>query len=305
MTTGALTKVSEPRPIAKTDSPPPGVYHGVPFETYRAWKAVNHSSLKEIAKSPRHYRHMLAQPPRPPSPDQQFGTVAHAMMLEPSRSADLMVRAPINTKTGEPFGRATKAWAEYASLHAGKLIVTVEEIETLNRMAQNAMANPDVAVIMRADGVSEVSIVWDDPTGIRCKARIDRLITDPASYHDDPARSLAFVDIKTTANAALGAFRRDAEAYGYFTANAMYRRACAAHGYRGMGGIVALESGGECDAVWYDIDEETAKVADTMLDGWLRTLKTCRELNEWPGLPNQVLAPSKWWFDRFSNSIDE
>lgn len=302
--TTMIAKRTKPGPIAKTDSPPPGVYHGVPFETYQAWKAVNHSSLKEIAKSPRHYRYMLEQPPRPPSWAQQFGTIAHALMLEPSKSAALMVPAPINPKTGEPFGRTTKAWAEYAALHAGKLIVTDDEIETLKTMAKNAMANEDVAALMRAEGVSEVSIVWDDPTGIRCKARIDRLITDPASYTDDPARSLAFVDLKTTANAALGVFRRDAEAYGYFTANAMYRRACAAHGYRGMGGIVALEAEGECDAVCYTIDEDTAQVADALVEGWLKTLKTCRERNDWPGLPNQALSPSKWWFDRFNNAID-
>ena len=280
--------------------PKPGVYTNIPFETYAAWDALNHSTLKHLAKSPMHLKCAMEEPPEAPSAAMQFGTIFHALFLEPKKAAALMVPAPINEKTGNPFGRDTKAWAEYAVRHPGKLIVSQDEVAGFHTMAKNAAADPDIVDLMRSEGQSEVCLVWDDPmVGGRCKARVDRLLAKGAH------KTIGRVDYKTAESGRIGKFRKACEDYGYFTANSFYARGCRALDLFKPGAFLVFESARPFPCVLYTVGEETSKVANDIVVGWMQTYRACRESGRYPGYSNQTLDASDWWFKQFANSLED
>lgn len=75
----------------------PGVYYGLPEATYRSAHGVNISSLKKMAKTPRHYLAAIEEPQEPTS-DMEFGTLVHLAVLEPQRLTGSYVVRPDGMK---------------------------------------------------------------------------------------------------------------------------------------------------------------------------------------------------------------
>src|SRR5690606_13676340 len=111
-------------------APAPPVARLIPrteFEAYRVIDAVNWSTLKVMAKSPRHYRHALAHP-RPPSPAMLLGTAAHLATLEADRWDD-------EVRIFDGASRRRKAWEVFQAANPGRLLLNPAEADKAQAMA--------------------------------------------------------------------------------------------------------------------------------------------------------------------------
>ncbi len=99
----------------------------------------------------------------------QLGTLCHMQILEPDRfAAQVTDRGPINQKTGEPYGRQTKAWAEWEAEHPGVIVVPSWMHLMLERMPQ------EICELFSSESASEVSAIVDC-VGWQAKCRPDLL----------------------------------------------------------------------------------------------------------------------------------
>jgi hypothetical protein len=131
--------------------------------------------------------------------------------------------------------------------------------------------------MMAAEGANEVSITWtDEDTGIRCKGRLDRLVT----FEDG---SWLIPDLKTTRDARRRAFTRQVLAFGYHIKAAFYCRGLRANGAeRVQFSWIAVEK--DADVVkWWNATPQDLKVGDEQVSWLLRAVKNCLDTGEWPG----------------------
>lgn len=280
--------------------PVPGVYPNIPFETYCGWDALNHSKLRRVGKSPMHFHDA---PPDKETDSKVFGVGFHEMMLEPARFAARVVMSPINEKTGKPFGRDTKAWAEFAALRPGKLILTPEEMDQIVAMRARITSHPEASLFFdpASGAMFEVCIVWDCPiTGLRCKGRVDVWVPRPNQM-------VARLDLKTTADASTEEFGRSIVKYGYHTQDAFYEMGCKALGHDSYGLLLPIESDAPHAMQLAPIEGDTLAAGRHIVEGWLRTVKHCRETDSWPGYEassSVAFKAPEWYLKQFATATE-
>lgn len=269
------------------ESPPdPGIYEDIDFDTYRAWPCVNNSSLGPLRKSPAHYKAALDNP-REETDALRFGTFAHEGKLEPLKMMQHYIVMPdfadqIRKEDGTPYAnpRNTKAYREkveeFERVNAGKEIVPKPWYDQLVGMSESMRRNERANTWLTSDCPAEVSIVWDDPdTGLRCKARIDKL---------NLANKLA-IDLKTTRDCMK--FDRALHDYGYARQAAMY-----CEGLRQLTGgnflfcVVAVEKEPPYAVKAAPIGHPSFVSGLIEFKNALKTIAACRQSGEWPGYEN-------------------
>lgn len=282
------------------ECPAPGVYPNVTFEAYCQWDALNHSRLKRVGRSPMHFRE---GPPDRETDSKVFGVGFHEMMLEPARFAARVIPAPINDKTGKPFGRETKAWAEYAASRPGKLILTGEEIEEIKAMRDRIVAHPEASMFFEpGNGAQfEVCIVWDCPiTGLRCKGRVD-------VWFMRSNKMVARLDLKSTADAGSAAFGRSVVDYGYHTQDAFYELGCKTLGFDSYGLLLPIESELPHAMQLAPIENDTLQVGRHLVQEWLGKVRACIGTGVWPGYEagsSVAFKAPEWYLKQFASATD-
>jgi len=204
-----------------TDLPNPntGIYD-VPFNTYRTWKAVNGSTLKQALKSWAHYRHAELFPSDSTTDDLEFGKAFHLVTLEPGRAADLIVCEPEGDGRFKEVKEARAKFRE--TLSPESIVLSAKDKADLSLMAASLRMNADAAAILNRPGKNEQSMIWTDAkTGLDCKGRVDRIV--------ETKTALLIVDIKTANDASPEKFARDAIRLGYDISAAHY-----VEGYRAI-----------------------------------------------------------------------
>jgi hypothetical protein len=202
------------------DAPEPGIYYGLSFDDYKKWRAVNNGSLGPALKSDLHYVYNQTVE-REDSSAFRFGRLAHEGRLEPASVLASYAIVPEQLTQGIKVkgapAKKPKSTTEYASrlenwkatLDEGvEVITTAEHIKLMGVL--DALWNEQRSrELFSAKGHAEVSIAWDDPeTGLRCKARIDKV-----TEH-------LLADLKTTRDASQ--FEKSIRSYGYDRQAAFY-----------------------------------------------------------------------------------
>ncbi len=142
---------------------------GVDFATYRAAAGVNVSSLKELGRSPLHFKH-ARENPKPTTSAMSLGTAAHCATLEPERFAAEFVPWTGGRRAGKEWD-AFKADAEAAQ----RLILTEDERDTALAISDAVRACPEAMVYLKR-GHAEVSMKWQhDEPEMELKGRVDWL----------------------------------------------------------------------------------------------------------------------------------
>jgi hypothetical protein len=200
-------------------APDPGIYHNVEFATYCDWDAVNNSSLGSALRSGLHYCH-AQEAPRKDTDAFRFGRLAHEGRLEPAAMLDRYAVMPDLTAgilvNGSP-AKNTKATKEYrervAKWHeenSGREVIEQDRFDDIKGVLNALWSHERSRTWFTSMGPSEVSIVWDDATtGLRCKARIDKIVSDTL-----------LADMKTTRDATR--FESAIHDYGYDRQAAFY-----------------------------------------------------------------------------------
>jgi len=183
-----------------------------PDETYRQ-RADDHLTSHELADFRRdpylYHKKKLGLVAEQDRPAFLLGRAAHSLILEGRDrfGQQYAVGGPVNPKTGQPFGRYTKAFEQWAEAQ-GKPVITNDDsalIEKLNESVYTHKLAVDLLTDGRAEGVVRTSYM-----GMDCQGRLDWV---------NPSRGL--VDLKTCDH--LTWFEGESRGFGYLHQMAFYR----------------------------------------------------------------------------------
>ena len=248
----------------------------------RDGKYLSSHLLGDFRRAPKLYRMKMSGEIEPTeSAALTMGRAVHSLILE-GRSVfekEFMVSdGPVNPKTGEPFGRLTKAYREWAAAQ-DKCVVTGQEFSLMAKMQQSVWTHP-VAMQLLDEGIAEQT-VRTHYCGEPCQIRMDWFRSE---YEGRPV----ICDLKTCEN--IDWFESDARRYGYPHQAAFYRS-------------VLLEAWrdferhdiGEVDCYLIAVEKREPyrcgvwKFTDAILEASAREneraiaeLQECRSLNRWP-----------------------
>lgn len=257
---------------------------GISNEDYHADRScVSVSSLKELLRSPAHYRAYLDSA-RKETPSRFFGTAAHTRVLEPQEFAKRYVVAP-------PGDRRSKAYKEFEVANAGRLVLSADEAAALDGIVASIQRHQSAFGLLRA-GLKEATVVWRDPdTGIWVKIRPDCLVIDLDTG--------ICLDLKTTDDASEDGFVRTCKSLHYDLQAAVYLE-----GLRNVFGrdfdfaFLAAEKSAPHGVALYGAPEDMLETGRRKFRRALNLLLECRRTNTWPGYqPDgdyEILEWPKW-----------
>jgi hypothetical protein len=244
------------------------IIEGLSYEEYDGIDALRHSELSKMAVSPLHYRHSVDNPTKSKS----IGRASHTRVLEPERAeTDLVV---FNGKV-----RRGKEWEAFKSENEGREILNPAEMAQVNSIAEGVRRNERAVALIEA-ARKEITLVFDGPHGIRCKARIDLL-------HETPG-GVIIADLKTAKDVTERRFSRAVWDYYYHSQMAFYWDAACACGFDVVNAmIIAAQNQAPHDCVMYDATDIVPQ-GRYLYNDWLDKLNQCQVSKTWPGVQGQL-----------------
>lgn len=168
---------------------------------YFAHPGVNHSTLKWLVeRTPAHYRYRIDNPEHDPTPDMEFGSAVHSLVLG---GPPVVGVAADNWRTKAAQQEAKEARA------AGGIPLLLKDFRRANACARAVKDHALAAKLLDTADHLEVGLVWDDD-GVTCKAKVDGI-----------SKRIGW-DLKTTYDASTEAFGRSTAKYGYHSEQAHY-----------------------------------------------------------------------------------
>lgn len=244
----------------------------VPREDYDAITALNITRLKELRRSPLHYRWALTHAKR--SDALTLGGATHVATLEPERFRAEFSNWDRRTKNGNSAPRNGQFWDAFLTANAGKTILTEDEWTRAHEIAQ-VVRTDDLAMRYLSHGEPEVTFEWD-LDGRACKGRVDWLT------HIDGHPTI--VGLKTARDCRHFAFGSQAAKLGYHLQFAFYH-----DGYERIRDAkpklveIVVESAAPHAVAVYRIPDDIIEQGRDEYTRLLEQLKHCEAANEWPG----------------------
>jgi hypothetical protein len=282
------TPIVPPTPTVRpqVETPNPGLYFDVDFDTYTWWAGVSHGVLANFRKTPLHVRYELDHGGKARTPALELGWLLHLATLEPERfDASIAVAIKVDRRTTE----GKRAWAEFEAANAGKQLVPSDDYESVMAMRNALYAHPTAGEFLRSPGKQEVSVLWEDrETGVRCKGRIDKI--------GQIGEWVVVGDIKTAQDASRRAFEGSLYRFGY--------NLQAVHYLAGLEALIPPPSGSGVDQPFrrflffvvesappwavavYEMDDVSLAQSEQDRQRYLRRWKKCKETGVWPGYPD-------------------
>ena len=261
---------------------PIGLVPDMPAEVYHAINAMSAGGLKRMAQSPAHFFGLQLDPERPaagePTDALRFGTLFHTALFEPATLAERYVVKP-GGKEGD--GR-TKEGAAWKAANADRIIIDAAELATVQRMAANVLALPEVGSLM-ANGIAEASAFWiDELTGELCKCRPD--------FVAEAGDGVILVDGKSTQDARPEPFARSIWNLDYHLQAAWYSDGYEQATGKKVHGFVfaAAEKAWPCAAAAYMLGDDVLDKARAENRRLLNLYAECKRTGVWPGYAPQI-----------------
>ena len=253
----------------------------VPADEYhqaaRDGKFLSSHLLGDFRKSPRLYQKKMNGEIEPSeSAALAVGRAVHVLVLEGRSRFDeefLVTDGPVNPKTGESFGKTTKAYREWAAAQT-KEVVGGPDFAFMSKLRESVWAHPVASGLLDA-GIAEQT-VRTRYCGEPCQIRMDWFRAD---YGGRPA----ICDLKTCET--LDYFEGDARRFGYPQQMAFYREVLKA----------ASEGAVEADCYLLAVEKREPircgvwKLTDGILEACaleneraIAELRSCRRESVWP-----------------------
>jgi hypothetical protein len=252
---------------------------------YFAHKAISQSFLKAFKRSPAHALHAMNNP-KPPSDAMQIGTCLHALILENKR---VFVALPESAKGASNAAKAVRA--AFAIEHEGKIILSADDAEKVERMAESVLSHSGARAILDLGGESELPIFWNE-NGLEMKGKIDRV------------NPLGIIDVKTTKDASMQEFAKSVYNFGYHVQAAHYLAGAAANGLPCDDFIIiAVENEAPYCTALRKIDHVSIMEGEQERQELIAKYLKCVEKNHWPGYNDEIETVSipKWGFKHIIN----
>lgn len=262
-----------------------------PFDAYKERQAINFSTLKVMAKSPKHYRHAVDHG-GVDSPAFALGRACHLAVLEPlewTRKVLVLPKTFTREKTTKKRGTELVEMKmsrdarvpEYCALRdqaadEGKELISQAEYEKATMVSRAVLLDPVASDLLRRPGIQmEQSITWER-YGLELKSRLDII-----------APTVAVVDLKTAADITPREWDRAAIRHQYLPQFAFYSDAYAqASGETVPFKAIVVEKTEPFDVAVVEFSEDDLEYGRNLYEGWLRRVIECTEAGEWPGMTN-------------------
>ena len=252
----------------------------IPADEYhqaaRDGKYLSSHLLGDFRKSPRLYHRKMTGEIEPgDSAAFLMGRAVHTLVLEGRGRFDeefLISEGPVNPKTGEPFGRLTKAYREWAAVQRLP-IVSGSDFGFFSKLQQSVWLHP-VASHLLDHGVAEKT-VRARYAGVMCQSRMDWFV-------DEIDGRPAICDLKTCET--IDYFESDARRYGYPHQMAFYREvfAVASGGVRPDCYLIAVEKHEPFRVAVYRLTEPLLEACARGNEVAISELHECRSSDSWP-----------------------
>lgn len=245
--------------------------------TYEQIKALNWSTLKHMAVSPKMLKFREKNPPKDTAA-LALGRAIHVALLEPEKWAEF-VREPDFGDQRKTANKEAKAAFQVES--AGKVVIPADDYDMAVRCANEIAAHRE-AMDLLVGGRHEHTIQWvDQDTGIKCKARLDNL-----RPHD-------ISDIKSTRHQKPRDFLRDGTNLLYYGQLAWYHDGAIAAGVLPLGArlpaIVAPQTVEPYDVMPFRMTQMAYFTGQTLWRSLIRRYAECQAADWWPGVAPRVL----------------
>lgn len=231
------------------------------ISSYASLDAVNFSTLKDFALSPRRYQHILSKP-RTDTDSMRTGRIDHRAILEPDTLADLPIW---------PGGdRKKAALAAFIAANGEDYVWKPSELEDARALSAAVHAHPTAGPLVRTPGEREKVLVKADPrTGIMRKARLDKLCEG------------LVLEVKTTKQPlSERMIQRQITGYAYHAQMAWYLDIAGVD----AGKWIFVEQAAPHDVVVVPASLEWIDAGRALYRSWLDRLVECRASGKWPGL---------------------
>lgn len=253
----------------------------IPAADYHAIEALSSSGMRLLELSPAHFRAGW----REATEAMEFGTAAHACLLQPGEFADSYVCGP----SGDKRTKAVKdAWASCEAANPGKIIVRGEDWPALEGIRRAVWEHPAARRLLLDVAETEASIIWDDPAGpAKCKSRLDAVTSTDRLVLD-------LKIVTQVGDARPERFARKINEFRYDRQAAMYRRALLAAGQSWGGHVwIVVESPPPHGVMVYAASDYDIMEADHEIDRLIETYARCVQSGEWPAYPAGVVTLSR------------
>jgi hypothetical protein len=246
---------------------------------YTAIDALNWSSLKLLATSPKLY-HFRLDNPAPDKASFSLGRAIHCAVLEPERwRSEYIVRPDFGDGRTKAAKEAKSEWL--ATIPEG---VTELDAPThaLAEICAESVFSHRVARELLRGGCAEEIVQWSDPeTGIACKLRADYLRPD------------LLVDLKSTQDPSPAAFVREVPRYLYHGQLGMYSAGCIAAGRLPPDAapphIIAVQSREPYDVACYQLSPGTLAAGRALFRRLITLYQRCTLAGYWPGCAPELV----------------
>ena len=268
----------------------------MPRDEYDAINAINMSRLKEIKRSPQHYKHALTNPKS--SDAMTLGTAAHVAVLEPERYASQFVCWSRRTASGNSAPRNGQFWDAFQLENRGKTILTYEQDGIAKQIAAAVRAD-EIAMKYLSAGDPEVTLEWD-VFERPAKGRVDWLTTRDGAP--------MIVGLKTSRDCRHFAFGAQAAKLGYHLQWAWYH-----DGFEKITGKsphmveIVVEADAPHAVATYIIPGDIIDQGRDEYQRLLEVLTDCEDKNLWPGpVPlEEVLTLPSWVYGAAADDLSD
>lgn len=248
-------------------------YHG----RSRSGKVMSSHLLKEFERCPYQYHRIISGvAEQKDTAAFALGRAVHCLALEGQEAFNqrFAMDYPINEKTGQPCGGATKAYKAWKEIRQseGKDTIAPADSALLVTMAHSIQSHP-LAQGLLSCGVPE-AVVFGEIEGVPCQIKIDWW-AEGNELHN------GIVDLKTCDD--LTFFMHDAKRYGYMNQFAFYRSVVESASDRKMPVYaIAVEKKEPYRTGVFSIPKTQLELAEQQNATTLQWFKECRDGDFWP-----------------------
>lgn len=237
----------------------------------KAGRYMSSHMLADFRESPALYhKKILGQIEESESPAFAIGRAAHCLILEGRAEFDsqfVVTDGPTNPRTGEPFGKATKAYAEWKATQERE-VVSGKDYSFIMKLQTSVWLHP-VASELLSNGVPE-GVVREEYCGIPCQIRMDWF-----------SEKYGLVDLKTCDS--LKWFESDCRRYRYLFQMAFYRAVIRKVTGRNVPvHIIAVEKSEPFSRGVWKLTDEVLDLAELTNKAALERYRNCLLSGNWP-----------------------
>ena len=247
----------------------------IPADEYhaasRSGQYMSSHLLADFRESPELYRRKTnGEIAEAESPALVLGRAAHCLILEGRAAFDeqfLVADGPVNPKTNEPYGKATKAYAEWLAAQTRE-IVSPKDFGFIVKLQKSVWTHPTASALLDC-GVSEAT-VRAEYCNVPCQIRLDWFSLEHG-----------IVDLKTCDS--LKWFEADCKRFGYLYQMAFYRAVLReATGETVPVRLIAVEKNEPFSTGVWEIAGEVLDQAEEVNKAALARYRKCLYTGHWP-----------------------